>query len=339
MHSEKHRVIVLGAGGWGTTLALLLHANGHEVRIWAYEETDVVNIREKGENIRFLPGIPIPPGIGISTDMESLVDDTGLIVMASPSQAARGVVRRLAGKLRRPCPIVNVSKGIENRTLKRMSEVLAEELPAENHGMIATLSGPSHAEEVSRGIPTVVVAAAVNTDTARIVQRAFMCERFRVYTSDDLVGVELAGSLKNVIALAAGVCDGLGFGDNSKGALLTRGLAEITRLGLALGAKASTFAGLAGMGDLITTCMSRHSRNRFVGEQIGRGKKLARILEEMVMVAEGVRTTESAMELGNRVGVELPITREVFETLFSGKDALTAVASLMMRPAKPEVYW
>ncbi len=339
MAKIKRQVAVLGAGGWGTTLALLLHRNGHQVGLWAYEETEVTNMRERGENTRFLPGVSIPREIAVSTDMESLLPGAELIVMSSPSQAARSVMRRLAGARPSPCPIVNVSKGIENKTLKRMSEMIREELPFLPPGLVATLSGPSHAEEVSRGLPTVVVTASDREQTALFVQETFMCDLFRVYTSSDLVGVELAGSLKNVIALATGVCDGLGFGDNSKGALLTRGLAEITRLGLALGAKASTFAGLAGMGDLITTCMSRHSRNRYVGEQIGKGRRLPEILGEMVMVAEGVRTTESAMELGNRVGVELPITREVYEALFHDKDAHSAVAALMMRPAKPEDCW
>ena len=339
MAKSKRRVAVLGAGGWGTTLALLLHRNGHQVSLWAYEETEVANMRGQGENTRFLPGVNIPPEMAVSTDMESLLPGVDMIVMSSPSQVARSVMKRLAESRPAPCPVVNVSKGIENKTLKRMSEMIREELPFFPAGFVATLSGPSHAEEVSRGLPTVVVTASDSVQTALFVQETFMCDLFRVYTSSDLVGVELAGSLKNVIALATGVCDGLGFGDNSKGALLTRGLAEITRLGLALGAKASTFAGLAGMGDLITTCMSRHSRNRYVGEQIGKGRRLPEILGEMVMVAEGVRTTESAMEMGNHVGVELPITREVYEALFHDKDAHSAVAALMMRPAKPEDCW
>lgn len=339
MEKRRHNVLVLGAGGWGTALALVLHRNGHRVRIWAYDPQEVKNIRKKRENVRFLPGVPLPPEIEVDTDLPGLLGGQSLILSASPSQHTRGVIRRLAACAPSPCPVVNVSKGIENKTLKRMSQVLAEELPPYFHGQVATLSGPSHAEEVSRGIPTVVVVASANPRVPPLVQDALMSDRFRVYTSEDLVGVELAGSLKNVIALATGVCDGLGFGDNTKGALLTRGLAEITRLGVAMGAKPSTFAGLAGMGDLITTCMSRHSRNRFVGEEIGKGKSLARIQSEMVMVAEGVATTESAWELGQRFGVDMPITAEIYAALFKDKTPQEAVRDLMARPPKPEIYW
>jgi glycerol-3-phosphate dehydrogenase (NAD(P)+) len=339
MDKRRHTVLILGAGGWGTALALLLHRNGHHVRIWAYDPQEVDNIRQRHENVRFLPGVSLPSDFEVDNDIAPLLGSVSLIVSASPSQHTREVIRRLAACSPSPCPVLNVAKGIENKTLKRMSQVLAEELPPYFHGQVATLSGPSHAEEVSRGIPTVVVVASQNPRVPPMVQDALMSETFRVYTSDDLVGVELAGSLKNVIAISAGVCDGLGFGDNTKGALLTRGLAEISRLGVAMGARATTFAGLAGMGDLITTCMSRHSRNRFVGEEIGRGKSLARILEEMVMVAEGIATTESAYELGRQCGVEMPITAEVYATLFADKDPQTAVRDLMGRPPKPEIYW
>lgn len=317
-------------------MALLLHRNGHSVRLWSYDPIDVENIRLRGENTRFLPGVPFPGDVEVSNSMGETLAGACAIVMASPSQTARHVARAMRPCLPGACPVVNVAKGIENVTMLRMSEVLEEELPPEFHPHIVTLSGPSHAEEVSREIPTVVVAASRRPEPSLFAQGILMSKTFRIYTSDDLVGVELAGALKNVIALATGVCDGLGFGDNTKGALLTRGLAEITRLGTALGAKASTFAGLAGMGDLITTCMSRHSRNRYVGEQIGKGRSLEAVLSEMVMVAEGVRTTQSTVDLAAKTGVDMPISSEVHSCLFSGKDARAAVYDLMMRPPKPE---
>jgi len=339
METRQHTILVLGAGGWGTALAVLLRRNGHRVRIWCYEPIEVDNMRARGENTRFLPGVPVPADIELSTEMGDLLSGVTLIVAASPAQHTRQVIQQLARKGPSPCPVINVAKGIENKSLKRMSQVLTEELPPFFHAGIGTISGPSHAEEVGRGIPTAVVIASPNPRTPPLVQQVFMNETFRVYSSEDLVGVELAGSLKNVIALAAGISDGLSFGDNTKGALLTRGLAEISRLGLAMGAKAHTFAGLAGMGDLITTAMSRHSRNRFVGEKIGRGQRLKEVLAEMVMVAEGVATTESAYELGKRYGVDMPITQEVYAALFEDKEARQAVSDLMNRPAKPEIYW
>jgi glycerol-3-phosphate dehydrogenase (NAD(P)+) len=234
--------------------------------------------------------------------------------------------------------IVSAIKGIENETHKRMSEILREELPSAVEHRIATLSGPSHAEEVSRDIPTSVVAASDGQGVAEYVQDIFMSPRFRVYTNLDMIGVELAGALKNIIAIAAGICDGLGFGDNTKGALLTRGLTEITRLGVAMGASVHTFSGLAGIGDLITTCMSRHSRNRYVGMEIGKGKSLTRIQEEMVMVAEGVMTTKAGYSLSTAQGIEMPITNEVYAVLFENKDPAQAVEDLMTRTAKAETW-
>jgi len=339
MDVQANTIAVIGAGSWGSTLALLLHRNGHRIRVWSYEQQEVDNVRRNGENTRFLPGVPVPADILFSTDLSQVIHGAEMFLMATPSQYMRSVAQQLAALSPPPGPVVNVSKGIENRTLRRMSEVLTETLPDGFGEYIVTLSGPSHAEEVSRRIPTVVVAASPNPDVATRIQQICMCETFRVYTTLDLLGVELASSLKNIIALAAGISDGLGYGDNAKGALLTRGLAEISRLGVAMGAEMATFAGLAGMGDLITTCMSRHSRNRYVGEQIGRGKKLQQVLDEMVMVAEGVRTTLSAVELGERMGVELPITREVYNVLFEDKDPLQGVLDLMLRPPKPEIYW
>jgi glycerol-3-phosphate dehydrogenase (NAD(P)+) len=232
--------------------------------------------------------------------------------------------------------VVNVAKGIENETLERMSEVLSSELRRPDAAGISSLVGPSHAEEVSRRLPTTVVAAATAEETAVATRDLFMTEYLRVYTNTDLVGVELAVSLKNVIAIAAGICDGLGYGDNTKGALLTRGLAEITRLGVAMGGRPETFAGLSGMGDLITTCISTHSRNRYVGEAIASGKTLEQVLDSMVMVAEGVRTTRSAIELGRRCGIELPITEKMYEVLFENRSPEESIRQLMQREPKPE---
>ena len=257
-----------------------------------------------------------------------------MVVFALPSHLMRQLASQTAPQVTSGILAVNVAKGLERKTLKRMSEVLEEELPG---GIpVVTLSGPSHAEEVSRGIPTAVVAAARSRTHGRRVQEMFMGPDFRVYTNDDLVGVELAGSLKNIIAIAVGICDGLGYGDNTKGALITRGLAEISRLGLTLGARQETFSGLSGMGDLITTCASRHSRNRYVGEQIGKGRSLQEVLDSMEMVAEGVNTTDSGRALARREGVEMPITEQVYSVLFEGKDPRAAVMELMTRDPKPE---
>jgi glycerol-3-phosphate dehydrogenase (NAD(P)+) len=291
------------------------------------------------ENKQSLPGVKIPQEIVISSSFEQIVSGKDLIVIAVPSHVARSVgkkVNRFEGLDN--IILVSVTKGIENRTLLRISQVLLETINWLDEAKLAVLSGPSHAEEVSRKIPTAVVVASRNHKTAELVQKVFMSPEFRVYTSDDVIGVELGGSLKNIIAIAAGICDGAGFGDNTKAALQPRGLAEIVRLGVKMGANPLTFAGLSGMGDLIVTCMSQYSRNRYVGEQIGKGRKLEEVLNEMVMVAEGVRTTRSAHQLSKKYGVEMPITGEVYKILFQGKDPKAAVYDLMSRDAKPESW-
>ncbi len=331
------KIAILGAGGWGTALATVLAYNSLDVKIWSHSEIEVENFEKFRENRRFLKGVKLPETLSFSVDLEDVLKGRDFIVLANPSQFQRSVLERAKKFIDPSSILVNVAKGIENNTLLRMSEVIREVLP--ECDKIATLSGPSHAEEVARKIPTVVVVASQNSSILPEIQRIFMNRYFRVYTNDDIVGVELGGSLKNIIALAAGICDGLGFGDNTKGALLTRGLAEITRLGMKLGARKETFSGISGMGDLITTCMSRHSRNRYVGEQIGKGRKLKEIIDEMVMVVEGVKTTRSAYDLGKQVDVELPITVEVFNVLFEDKNPLTAVEDLMLRDPKPEFYW
>lgn len=330
------KVTVLGAGSWGTTLALVLLGNGHDVTLWAYtkEQTDL--LRERHENPEFLPGIPLPPNLRILNDIEAASDHCDLIVSAVPSQFLRSVIQSIAHLNLERTIICNVAKGIENSTLMTMSEVLLEVLKHERKENLAILSGPSHAEEVSRQIPTAVVAASFKEKTSKIVQDAFMTKYFRVYVNDDIRGVELGGALKNIIAIAAGISDGAGFGDNTKAAIMTRGIYEITRLGVKLGAQPRTFAGLSGVGDLIVTCMSRHSRNRFVGEQVGKGRKLDDVLQEMAMVAEGVATAKSVRELEKKHDIDLPIMTEVYQVLFENKDPQKATFDLFTRDSKGE---
>lgn len=331
------RVAVLGAGSWGTTLAILLAEHRHDVTLWSYSSAQAEQMRATRANPDFLPGITIPADVRITDDLHDAVNETGLIVAAVPSQFLRGVVAQLCDHDFSRAVFVNVAKGIENGTLKTMSEVLADVVPNLPAVRIVTLSGPSHAEEVSRRIPTTVVAASTNLTTARLVQEAFMLPYFRVYVSNDIRGVELGGSLKNVIAIAAGIIDGAQLGDNTKAAVMTRGIAEIARLGVALGAHVRTFSGLSGIGDLMVTCMSRHSRNRYVGVEIGKGRKLPEILADMIMVAEGIATTQSAYDLALQTGVEVPIVAEVHKILFERKDPLKACYDLMTRDPKGEM--
>jgi glycerol-3-phosphate dehydrogenase (NAD(P)+) len=328
---------VLGAGGWGTTLAIVLADNAHDVTLWSYRAEDADVMRATRENPAFLPGVHISEEVRITSALREAAEGKEMIVAAVPSQFLRSVVAGLRDLPLADTCIVNVAKGIENGTLMTMSEMLVDTLPHLNPARIATLSGPSHAEEVSRRVPTTVVAGSTELATARLVQSVFMLPYFRVYVSTDLHGVELGGSLKNVIAIAAGIVDGAELGDNSKAALMTRGIAEISRIGVALGAQAPTFGGLSGIGDLMVTCMSRHSRNRHVGVEIGKGRKLPDILNEMVMVAEGIATTKSAYQLAQKVGVEVPIVEQVHRVLFEGKDPLRACYDLMTRDPKDEL--
>lgn len=330
------RIGVLGAGSWGTTLGLVLWGNGHRVTLWEFDREQVAAIKRDAENKRFLPGIPIPREIAITNEIGEAIDGSDAVIVVVPSHAVRETARAARSFIQDGTLVVNAAKGIENETLERMSEVLSTELDRPGARRIASLVGPSHAEEVSRQLPTTIVAAAFDEETAVAVRDLFMTEYFRVYTNTDLVGVELGVSLKNVIAIAAGVCDGLGYGDNTKGALITRGLAEMTRLGVAMGGRPPTFAGLSGMGDLVTTCISKHSRNRYVGEKIASGMTLSQVLDSMVMVAEGVRTTKSAAELARKHGIEMPITEQMNEVLFHDKDPRQAIAELMVREPKPE---
>ena len=323
---------IIGAGSWGTAIAILLQSNGHTVYLWDRDPELLHNLVEQHVNSKYLPSAKIPDEIKVEYDLNQLVNDKQSIIVAVPSHAVRTVLGQFE-KFDDDAIIISLVKGIENKTLLRVSQILAEKFDEEK---IAVLSGPSHAEEVSRGIPTVVVCASKNLKTARWVQEAFMASTFRVYTHKDVIGVELGGALKNIVAVAAGIIDGVGAGDNTKAALITRALAEITRLGTKLGADSLTFAGLSGMGDLIVSCMSKYSRNRYLGEQIGKGKTLEEILDEMVMVAEGVKTTQSAYNLAKRVDVEVPIITEAYNVLFEGKDPKRAVFDLMTRKAKIE---
>jgi glycerol-3-phosphate dehydrogenase (NAD(P)+) len=337
---DKLNIAVLGAGSWGTTLAIVLCENEHDVTMWEFFEEDAAALLRDGENKKFLPGIPLPGALSIETDLAAALQGKDLVLFVVPSHVVRPTAKNAAatGALDPDTIIVNAAKGLEEKTLQRMSEVLAEELSvAPSH--ICTLSGPSHAEEVSLRMPTSVVAAGPDQSVNERVQDAFMRPYFRIYTNTDLLGVEIGVALKNIIAIAAGICDGLGYGDNTKAALLTRGLVEISRLGATLGARKETFFGLSGVGDLIATALSKHSRNRHVGERIGKGEGLESVLGNMVMVAEGVRTTHAAVDLGRKLGVDLPIIESVHGVLFDGKDPRDAINQLMNRPPQEEMSW
>ena len=325
-------VAVLGAGSWGTTLAVHLANAGHEARIWGHDRAELEALERDRENAKFLAGIRLPDGVKVRPQLEEALEGASVHLYVVPSQAVRSVAGQIAARGEKALPVC-ASKGLELGTLKRMSEVLAEALgdPAP-----VALTGPSHAEEVALGIPTSLVAACSDDARARELQALLATGRLRVYTNPDVIGCEYGGALKNVIAIAAGVCDGLGYGDNTKGALLTRGLAEIARLGVAMGGRRETFAGLTGMGDLIATAMSRHSRNRHVGERLGKGESIERILGGMVMVAEGVNTARAARDLGRAHGIEMPITEQVCAILLEGRAPEAALSALMTRDLKSE---
>ncbi len=327
---------VIGAGGWGTALAVLLAGKGYPVALWMRSQDVYRKIILKRSNEDYLPGVKLPETIRPTVDLEEALRGKRLIVFAVPSHGLRTVAAAAAPYLSPRALIVNVAKGLEDPGRLRLSQVLQEELPEALHGGIAVISGPNHAEEVSRGLPSATVAASNLQETALQVQEAFMTPYFRVYTNQDLVGVELGGALKNVIALGAGIVAGLELGDNAAAALVTRGLAEMTRLGTALGAGARTFAGLAGLGDLYATCSSPHSRNRTVGVKLGRGMRWGEIGAGMRTVAEGVTTTRAAAELSRKMGVEMPITTGIYRILFEGKMPRDTVENLMQRAKKAE---
>ena len=324
---------VLGAGSWGTALALLLEKNGHDVTIWSIDKAEVEMLNTKREHESKLPGVKIPDSIVITNELEPAIKGKDFLVLAVPSPFTRSTAKSMAPYVAEGQIIVDVAKGIEESTLMTLSEQIKDEIPQAD---VAVLSGPSHAEEVGRGLPTIVVIGATTRETAEYLQEAFASPVFRVYTSADIKGIELGGSLKNVIALAAGMADGMGYGDNTKAALITRGIAEITRLGVKMGGKPETFSGLTGIGDLIVTCASVHSRNRKAGYLIGQGKTMQEAMDEVKMVVEGVYSAKAALKLGKEHGVSMPIVEKVNEILFEGKSAKEAVTELMLRDNRSE---
>jgi len=333
------KISVIGAGSWGTALAKLLSTNGHKVTMWAYREDEIRMFQEKHENIFKLPGVKLPEDVIYTTNLEEAIKGKEMMILAVPSPVIRSTSKKMAPFVEDGQIIVNVSKGIEKDTLLVLTDVIEEEIP---NADVAVLCGPSHAEEVGRGIPTTVVAGAHTRKTAELIQNIFMNQVFRVYTSPDMMGMELGSALKNVIALAAGIADGLGCGDNTKAALITRGIAEMSRLGVAMGGRIETFNGLTGIGDLIVTCASRHSRNRKAGFLIGQGKTMQQAMDEVQMVVEGVNSAGAAKVLAEKYQVSMPIVNEVNQVLFEGKTAREAMEDLMLRDKKieyPELPW
>lgn len=323
------KVTVIGDGGWGTALAIVLAHNGHDVTVWGHDAAHVAEIETTHQNTRFLPGVTIPSSIKWTTDSAACCRKASIVVLVVPSHYYGDVCAQLAPHLPASATIVSATKGLDAQSGERMSEVAAKIFPHNRH--IAALSGPSHAEEVARFIPTAITVACPEQKQAQLLQQTFASRALRIYTSNDIVGVELGGALKNIIAIAAGASDGIGFGDNTKAALITRGLAEITRLGVALGAQPETFSGLSGLGDLVVTCTSQHSRNRGFGARLGRGETLANIQQTMEQVAEGVWTCPTARRLAQKLGVAVPIIDEVYAVLYEGKAPLAAVSDLMGR--------
>ena len=327
------KVGIMGAGSWGTALALLLHSNGHEVTVWSISEEEVQMLSEKREHESKLPGVKIPEDMIFTSDMESAIKGKDFLVLAVPSKFTRSTARSMKPYVADGQIIVDVAKGIEEDTLMTLSQQIEEEIPQAD---VAVLSGPSHAEEVGRKLPTTCVIGATTRKTAEYLQSVFMSKVFRVYTSPDILGIELGGSLKNVIALAAGIADGLGYGDNTKAALITRGIAEIARLGVKMGGKLETFTGLTGIGDLIVTCASVHSRNRRAGYLMGQGKTMQEAMDEVQMVVEGVYSAKAARKLAEKYEVSMPIVEQINEVLFENKSAAQAVDELMLRESKSE---
>lgn len=328
------KITVLGFGSWGGTMAQHLCNNGHKVIGW-HKFPEEVEEMQKTLQHNLIPQLQISKELHLTTDLEAALKDAEIVVVATPSHIVRSIIGESIEFIKDDAIIVNLAKGIENDTLQTMSQVITEAGKI-SKDRIVTLYGPSHAEEVALGMPTTLVAACVKSKTAKIVQQEFSSEVLRIYTNKDILGVELAGSLKNVIAIAAGICDGIGYGDNTKAALITRGLTEMTRLGVEMGAKPETFFGLSGIGDLMATCLSKHSRNRYVGEELGKGRKLEEILDEMKMVAEGVKTAKSVVQLRDKYKVPMPIASAMESVLFHGEDPKDKVKELMTRDLKKE---
>lgn len=329
------KVGIIGAGSWGTALAILLEKNGHQVTLWSHRKEEAEKLRESREHKTKLPGVHISERIRITDDFENTLSEKDVLVFAVPSVAVRSTAKKASPYIKNEQLIVNVAKGIEENTLETLTNIIEEEIPKAKG---CVLSGPSHAEEVSRGLPTTCVVGATDKKTAEFLQNIFMSPVFRVYISPDILGIELGGALKNVIALAAGAADGLGYGDNTKAALITRGITEIARLGIAMGAKADTFYGLSGIGDLIVTCASQHSRNRKAGYLMGQGRSMEQAMKEVNMVVEGVYSAKSGLALSKKYKVEVPIIEQVNKVLFEGKAPADAVKELMVRDKKIESW-
>ena len=332
----NERIGIIGAGSWGTALAISLAKNKKSVHVWARREELVEEIRVARKNKVYLNDIWIPETVQVCSSLADIVSSTKLLIFAVPSQSVRAVCADVSSLITSDQILVSVAKGIENDSLKLASEVLKDAVPLISNDQIGVLYGPSHAEEVAQAIPSAVVASSYSRETALVIQEAFLSPSLRVYVNLDMVGVQIGGSVKNVMAIAAGISDGVGFGDNTKAAIVTRGISEIKRLGVAMGAEPATFSGLSGIGDLVVTCMSGLSRNRYLGEQIGMGRRMEDVVSEMKMVAEGVRTTQSVMALAEQYNVEMPITEAVYRILFEGKKPLEAVRDLMSREAREE---
>ncbi len=327
------KVAVIGSGSWGTALAIMLQKHGHAVTMWSRRQDAVDELEKDRENKKYLPGVTLPQGLLFTAERKKAVEDAEIIIFSVPSRAVRQTAIEFAPYITKEQVIVNVAKGLEEGTLKRLSQVIQECIPLCE---VCILSGPSHAEEVARDVPTACLIASENEETAKMVQAEFMNRRFRLYTNTDVIGVEMGAALKNVMALAAGMSDGLGFGDNTKAAIMTRGITEMKRLGVEMGGKAETFAGLSGIGDLIVTCTSMHSRNRRAGILLGQGKSLKETLAEVKMVVEGVNTVQAADALAKAHHVDMPITNAIYEVLFQGKNVEQAVLDLMSRDGKAE---
>ena len=330
------KISVIGSGGWGIALTILLYKNGHDLTIWSFDKREAEELKKTRQNKTKLPNILLPEDIKVTDDLKEAVDNKDVLILAVPSKAIRSVSKSLKDIIKDNQIIVNVAKGLEEDTLKTMTDIIEEELKGKKP-QVAVLSGPSHAEEVGKGIPTTCVVSAHNKELTLYLQNIFMNPSFRVYTSPDMLGVEIGGALKNVIALAAGIADGLNYGDNTKAALITRGIKEISTLGVAMGGEQSTFYGLTGLGDLIVTCASMHSRNRRAGILLGQGKTLDEAIKEVNMVVEGVYSAKSALMAAKKYNVEIPIIEQVNAVLFENKNAAEAVNELMIRDKKLEI--
>lgn len=334
--AERERIVVVGTGAWGTTLAVMLARQGHEVFLWARTLEEAGRLSAARENKRFLPGVVFPDTLEITASLEEALKSCRMLMLVVPAERMRENVQRICPNLQKDTIILSGTKGLETETALRMSEVIAQELPRDFQDSLCVLSGPNLSREIMAGLPAGTVIASRNADVGELAQHMIMTPLFRVYTHDDVIGVELGGALKNIVALGAGAADQFGYGDNAKAIFMTRGLAEITRLGVAAGANPLTFSGLAGMGDLVCTCASRHSRNYYVGQELAKGRSLESIQRAMNMVAEGVNTTKAALKLARRYDVEMPITEQIYQALFEGKDPQEAIKEMMLRGPKRE---